>query len=783
MKEREKETVGGCSRRSFLKGAALTSAAAAGVMVFPGCSPRTTDDGGSSSKDERAFQESGSQASDRNPQDDSYTEFTTDYAAVFQPLTINKLTLPNRIVKSSAGSDSIKFAQGEIPRGALTYYEDLAVGGTGFIWVEQGNIWGAAGIGLSLAQPEDVAVWKPLTDMIHSHDALCGMQLLGDVFHFSSSKAHPADLDFNTTSNTPMTTEEVQEFIERIVSAAENCKAMGFDAVELNASGSHTFDSFLSRFWNTERDDQYGPQTLENRARIVTECIEGIRERCGEDYPIQVLFNPIEENVVQLGDSALCIKKEEGIEFAKLFEKAGANSFHIRSGIFGNHCSAFMTDYFNLPVAGHTAYGTIADFDQHMDGVWEGQRDGVLALMGIAGEIKKNVSIPVGVVGCADPRLAPDLVNDSIASGLIDFVIMNRPLIADPGMPNKLKEGRRDEVAPCAHCLTCFSGSLEDAPMYCRVNASMTHAYEEEMPEGTALIEAPTPMKVMVVGGGPAGMEAARIAALRGHVVTLYEKKNTTGGLLSFAASVKGTHEKIEDHKAYLQRQLEVAGVEVVTGEEVDADFVDSVAPDAVVVATGGIRSMVDVPGNDLAHVCSIEDYASQELGERVTVVGAGIQAIDFVIYLVKQGKKVTVVHEGPEEDIDKNCPAWVKYSNLSWIRSMGVQIYSGATLEEIDEDAVTISTDYGTVITIPSNNVVSCVDMLPDNTLATKLEDKYEVHVVGDASMPATIVDAISSGNIAARHISPADVAYDPNAKGSAEIDFANFDPSALGL
>lgn len=374
-------------------------------------------------------------------------------------------------------------------------------------------------------------------------------------------------------------TEEVQQEIQNFIDAAERYYKAGFDGVELNASCNHYFSTFLSRCANIERTDQYSGASIENRCRILTEIIEGIRERLGEDFVVQVLYSGVEGDVAELGKDQGCTTLEEAIEFAKLFEKAGASSLHIRSEAYGHHCGGFMPDIFHVPEHGHTGYGTVIDYGKHMSPII-GKYDGIAGLLDVAAEIKKNVSIPVGTVGSMDPRLAPDLLDNAIADGKVDFYLMTRPLMADFDMPNKLKDGRRDEVAPCTHCMTCFVATLDwGVPMYCRVNPALSRALTDDMPEGYDPTTTDVQKNVMVIGGGPAGMEAARIAAQRGHTVKLYEKADALGGRLDTLQKLKGTHERILDHKNYLIHQLEVSGVEVVTGQEVTADFVQKEAP------------------------------------------------------------------------------------------------------------------------------------------------------------------------------------------------------------
>ena len=211
-------------------------------------------------------------------------------------------------------------------------------------------------------------------------------------------------------------------------------------------------------------------------------------------------------------------------------------------------------------------------------------------MIDVAAEIKSAVSIPVGAATYMDPAQAPDYFEEALADGKLDFLVMNRPLCVDPEYVTKLRENRIDEIAPCTRCLHCFydpdkAGTLLE---HCRVNAANWRAFGESMPEGWTPQAAEQPKKVLVAGGGPAGMEAARVAAQRGHEGTLYEKSGSLGGLLTSAAAIKGPHENLERLAAYLTRQQELCGVKVVTKTEVDAQLVEQEQPDAVIVATGG---------------------------------------------------------------------------------------------------------------------------------------------------------------------------------------------------
>lgn len=399
------------------------------------------------------------------------------------------------------------------------------------------------------------------------------------------------------------------------------------------------------------------------------------------------------------------------------------------------------------------------------------------------------MGIPVGVVGSMDPRMAPDLVDGAIRDGKIDFILVTRSLLADPQMPNKLREGRRDECAPCTHCMTCFVAPYDfGVPMYCRVNPAISRAYTQDMPEGYDPSPAETPLDVLVVGGGPAGMEAARIAAQRGHRVTLYEKNPELGGLMDLLARIKGGHEKVGAHKEWLVGQLALYGVQVVTGCEVTADLVASEAPDAVVVATGGSVSLPDVPGIEDAGaltVASLQEaqLAGQavEVGERVVIVGAQFQACTLALSLVRQGKTVTMLNPGPQGEFFMNAPTWPRMMGKKWLLSKGMRIFHNCTFEQVENGMVTFQTEYGTTDSISFDTLVVATPLSSDRTLFDEVGATCgQVWAVGDCYSPSTIANATARANIVARRIgnAPEEAAAAPQVQGD-----QTFSATSLGI
>ena len=682
-----------------------------------------------------------------NPQSDDYRGNTTDFVTLFSGVKIGSLELSNRMVKSAAGSDT-QGNEDEI----VAYYRSFAQGGIDLVWMED-CADKYEHFPNARAQSMDKVPFERIADAIHEEGAYVGYQISCMGIAFSGTQKDSSG-QFASAVAGDLTREEIGLVVADTVSAAKTLKDKGFDAVEINAAGNNLGQSFFSRMRN-HRDDEYGPQSFENRARLVCEMIQGIKEACGSDFAVQVLINGIEENDQALGDSSLMTTVEENLEIAKMLEAAGADSLHVRLGPLGMHVCQFASDlYFTgYGIDGTTAYGTQFDFSRHWQGKLISEYSGCGMMLDVAREFKDAVSIPVGTVTYMDPAHAPDLFEAALAEGKVDFLLMNRPLTVDPQYANKLKEGRIDEIAPCTRCLHCHFDYDEEGNTYehCRVNACTQRAFRDDMPEGFDLLPVGTVKNVMVVGGGPAGMEAARIAALRGHNVTLYEKSGAVGGLLDFASTVKGPHENLSDLRSYLARQLEVAGVDVVTGTEVDASFIADQKPDAAIIAVGGVRDTLELSETTGTKVIPLPDFLTAEIGSEVTIVGSNAQAVDAALYLMAQGKHVTMVTPDSMDQFDKGQSNWVKTFVKPMLLARGMRIWPHAEIVSVGDGEVTIAGETGAEITLSCDAVIEAMDMLPNPSLGEETSG-IEVHVVGDAAKPWNIAEAIAAGNLAAR-------------------------------
>ena len=732
------------SRRDFLKGTAAGALSLAATSLL---SQGVAFADGDKAADEAVNYYKTSAG--LNPQDYDFRDPDSDLSAIFSPWKFGGLSLNHRMVKSAAGSDTQKGSEEE----AVEYYANFAKGGVEMVWVEDflkfhDNFPSARATAI-----EDSHV-KAVVDGVHKAGGYIGYQLSCMGRSFSGFDAATAAM-YESAFAEHLTREEVKLVQEDFINGAKKMKDLGFDAVEINAAGNNIGQAFFSRQRN-HRDDEYGPQSFENRARFVGEIITGIKEVCGKDFPVQVLINGIEENDIDIGQADLSTTVEENCKICKSLEEFGADSLHVRLGVFRMHVCQFASDlYFTgNGIIGTTANGTRFDFSRHFEGKLLANHDAYGMMLNVAKEIKEAVNIPVGTVTCMNPAHAPKFFNDAIANGMCDFFIMNRPLTVDTEYVNKLREGRLDEIAPCTRCMHCHFDYDEEGKTYehCRVNAATQRAWHDEMPEGATPLPGDGDKKVMVIGGGPAGMEAARIAAQRGYDVTLYEKNGMLGGLLTFANVIKGPHENLDDLRKYLIRQQELKGVKVVTGTEVTREMIEQEAPDYVVLAVGGKRPELELSSNGATTVISLDDIATTKIGDNVTIIGGNAQAVDAAQYLIAQGKHVTMVSPEGKEKLDKGQSSWVKQFTIPMLYANGTRLWPNASVKEVRDGEIVIDGETGCDIVVKCDTVIDARDMLPNTGLIDGLS--IPAVAIGDCNAPFNIAEAIAAGNIAARRI-----------------------------
>ena len=732
------------SRRTFLAGAS-TAAASALVASSAIAEEAKSEQAGAQVESAQAADELLYTAS-INPQDSDWLGTETDFATLFSPWKLGNIELSHRMVKSAAGSAT--YLAGYTDE-LFDYYVNLAKGGVEMIWVE----------GEAFALGEDGTFGADALDF--------GKRLVEACAEYGSHLGYQWALFGSSVAEDAMTVEQIQAMEDVAATYATQLKEMGFEAIEINAAGFNQGEQFLSRFYNT-RTDEYGFATPENRSRWVCECIQKIKAAAGEDFVVQILINCIEDND-NLDNSATLMTTdnmvtnprnkvttvEEGIAMAKCMEEAGADSMHLRLGPLGNHPCQFGSDlYFLLNgIEGATGFGTQYDFSKNWQGYLDGSHQGAGMLIGVVERYKQVLSIPCGCVTYNDPAHAPEFFEQALAEGKVDFYMMTRPLTVDFDYVNKLREGRIDEIAPCTRCLHCHIGSnqMNRALGYCRVNALTQRVMTENGPATYELEPAATPKNVMVVGGGPAGMEAARIAALRGHTVTLYEKSGILGGMLPFASAVKGPHENLDQLNAYLQKQLELAGVTVVTDTEVTADTVAQAAPDALVLACGGARTALDLGGEGV-EVVDLEQFMFADLGDNVVVYGSNAQAFDCALWLTVHKKHVVMVTPNTVDELDMQQSQHAQRFMTTALYALGLQVYTEASITGVADGQITVtSASAGVDYTVPCSQVINAADMVANAGLLDEV-GVAETYAIGDCANPFNIALAIRGGNDAGR-------------------------------
>jgi 2,4-dienoyl-CoA reductase (NADPH2) len=684
-----------------------------------------------------------------------------EFKHLLEPGNIGKVKTRNRIVKTAAGTRYSHCEDIHLTDMARTYYEALARGGSGLIIVESPAIEFPLGTTtfnrFRIDDDKFLPVFSELAGAIHKHSCPAFLQLYhSGPWHkqkmaglqpvAASAVETSAELDRPKDKARALTIAEIEELVIKFANAIERAQKAGFDGVEINASSSHLLATFLSSYLN-KREDGYGPQTLESRARFLLEIIREARNRVGRGFPISVLFSGVE--AVGKGEM---VDFAEARNLAQMLERATVDILHVRFFWRDLDLASMHPESLFYP----EPLISPALFPRGLD--WSHRGAGVNSPL--AAQVKKAVSIPVIAVGRFNPRLGEKTLKD----GNADFIGFCRRLMADPEMPNKLAAGKIKDVRPCMGCKECMRAY--DDTVRCRVNAALGTV------DRFIIQPAGKKKKVLIIGAGPAGMEAARVTAERGHSVTLYDQESRIGGLLPVAATVKGT--EIEDLPAlvrYFKRQISNLGVNVVAGRKNIDSVIDQVKPDVIIIAAGGFTSLPDIPGINSRKVIDtgklhktiklLLRYLSpgfvrwltmfwMPIGKRVVIIGGDIQGCELAEFLVKRKRKVTIVEPG--DKIGTGLVENTRTRLLWWLSHKGTLILSGAKCLEITDEGLIVLTGEGQKQTIKADTIIPSMPLKPNKELAKILENKApEVYVIGDCARPGLILEAISDGSTVA--------------------------------
>ncbi len=688
------------------------------------------------------------------------------FEKLLEPGRIGSLRIKNRMIKSGAAARYWGDGENQVSDRIKHYYEAFARGGIGLVIVESPSlIPNEARMKGNFRLDDDKYIkgLSELTGLIHKHDCPAFVQFNHNInwqktmpWQTKTATDPPvgaspvcvkSEMDNNNEMPREMTIEEIQETVDLFARTAVRVQKAGFDGLEINAASTHLFHSFLSPFWN-RRHDAYGCDSLENRARFLVETLQEVKKRLGRDYPIEVILNGAEfGNLIDV-DNRDCLTAEDCRGIARILQAAGADAIQVRLQWLGRHDVSFLTDHFCYPEPPIPMKSFPEEFD------WSHRGSGTN--MRLAAAMKKAISIPVLTVS----RLNPELGEKMLREGMTDFICMTRRLMADPELPRKVAEGRIDDISPCTSCTTC---KVMGGHRRCRINATIgtDQSYVVE-PAGKK-------KRVVVVGGGPSGMEAARVAAMRGHEVTLYEKTRKLGGLLPVAALVKGLEiEYLPSIVRYLKGQMAKHGVDIRLGKKVDASIIAPTNPDVVILATGGIPTMPDIPGINNHRVVNSADLHRRlkfflkfmgprtlrwftnfwmPIGKRVVIIGGDIHGCELAEFLIKRGRQVTIVDTA--ETLGEGMINHLRLQLFWWFRKKGVTLISGVKeYAGITDKGLRVLTAEGYVRTIEADSIIPALPMQPDTALLRSLEGKVsEVYDIGDCHEPKLIVDAIGDG------------------------------------
>ena len=632
---------------------------------------------------------------------------------LLEPITFanGRLQSRNRVVMPPMGM-GYAHEDGRVSGKVVEYYRARAASGVGMIVVENCIIDpDVLGVGpeLQLHNAIHLPGLQQLAETIKSFGTVAGLQLnhMGRQTTLGKPVA-PSPIPISERGPAPrvLNTSDIQFVIDEFVRAAAWVKQVGFDFVELHGAHGYLMCEFLSPVSN-RRDDEYGGD-FERRLRFPLQIIQGIRDVCGEDFPIQFRLSGSE--YVPGG-----LTVEDTARIAQKLTEAGVASISVSAGNWQT------LRYIMAPMFMPPAY-----------------------LAEDAARIRAAVQVPVIAVGRIH---SVQVAEDVLQSGKADLVAVGRGLIADPDWVRKLEEGRKDDIRPCISCNACVDLVSRAQEARCTVNAYLGREQDK--------LEAPPHRRhILVVGAGPAGMEAARIAALRGHKVTLVEKSNRLGGKLIVSAAAPSKAE-MNSFINYLSCQNKKLGVTIHTDMTLDQASIVQMGPDLIINATGSFPVVPPIEGAQQENVYVAEDVMLERktAGKRVAIVGGGGTGCEAAEWLVDRGHEVAIfemmAHIGA--NIEQITRRWMYYE----LRKAGAQLLTKSKVVRIAGEKLVYSDANGAEKVYECDTVLIALGYRPTDDLAFCDDDGFPIpaYRIGDADRPGTILEAVTAGaNIAAR-------------------------------
>lgn len=627
---------------------------------------------------------------------------------------IGRLTLKNRIVMAPMDLGSLQAPDGRFSQRCIDYFVSRAKGGVGLI---------IAGINVARIiisnstirpqYPMDKVWLNELADFLHEYGTKLCIQLSvgGGRCVPSPSPVAPSSLPCwwdPSVMTRELTIKEIRELIESIQIAAETVSDTRVDAIELHCHGGYLADEFMTALWN-KRTDEYGGG-LDGRLRFIIEMIQAAKKGAGPDFPIIVRYGLT--HYLEGGRDI-----DEGLEIARRLEKTGISALDIDAGCYETHYWLIPSKYQPPGCSVH-----------------------------LSELVKKTVNIPVMVVG----KLGySDLAERVLLEGKTDFIVIGRSLLADPEWANKIKDGRLEDIRPCIGCHEgCHVRIRAGKYLSCAVNP--TTGMEREF----ALTLADRIKAVLVVGGGPGGLEAARVSALRGHNVTLLEKNDALGGNL-IPASVPDFKHDYGSLINYLAIQIKKLGVTIELGKEATPELIQAINPDVVFIATGSTAIIPEIPGVEKDSVVTASDLllGRKKAGESVVIIGGGLAGCETALYMAQKGKKVTILEI--MDSIARDLWSASRMHLLKLLADNDIAVLTDTGVLEITDKGVTISDKASNKNILEADTIVLATGFKPNGDLFEIIKNKVpEAYALGDCIEPRKVMSAIWEGFQVARLI-----------------------------